>query len=135
MRISDWSSDVCSSDLAGIHQDCPPIAPHVVELRFEVAHHAVEMFVSHRGGDRALYLLFRLRDAGRLRLLPLLDMLVWVAICLFGGLEALRHPVAFLFPEFACVVALLGLPVDAGCFAPCVFRLSRSVGALSRWFV
>src|SRR3546814_8940601 len=99
MRISDWSSDVCSSDLAGIHQDCPPIAPHVVELRFEVAHHAVEMFVSHRGGDRALYLLFRFRDAGRHRLLHLLDMLVGVAKCLFGGLEELLHPVDILFPD------------------------------------
>src|SRR3546814_4160327 len=72
------------------------------------------MFVSHRGGDRALYLLFRFRDAGRHRLLHLLDMLVGVAKCLFGGLEELLHPVDILFPDCACEDAVTGHHGDAG---------------------
>src|SRR3546814_3319963 len=85
------------------------------------------MFVSHRGGDRALYLLFRFRDAGRHRLLHLLDMLVGVAKCLFGGLEELLHPVDILFPDCACEDAVTGHHGDAGMVDRCDDRLeSRS---------
>src|SRR3546814_678946 len=41
MRISDWSSDVCSSDLLGINVDCAP----VLDLQIPGAHDVI--------GDRA----------------------------------------------------------------------------------
>src|SRR3546814_16355576 len=36
MRISDWSSDVCSSDLCGINNDRPVVAELLLETRMAV---------------------------------------------------------------------------------------------------
>src|SRR3546814_970626 len=56
MRISDWSSDVCSSDLAIVDQPARP-----PDLR----HHAVAGVVAQRAGDTSDLRSFADVDAGR----------------------------------------------------------------------
>src|SRR3546814_8811987 len=62
MRISDWSSDVCSSDLAHVHR---PVAPgdHAGLLRLRARHRAISL---------------RRQRAERLRVFGIQD---WVPAC------------------------------------------------------
>src|SRR3546814_2895025 len=57
MRISDWSSDVCSSDLSRAEQ-----APHIIELRERITHSAIILGSRRR---RKSPVLFRVADRCR----------------------------------------------------------------------
>src|SRR3546814_18317945 len=60
MRISDWSSDVCSSDLAGVCDLAGVLVDHdVVDLTEVVAARVVDVGALHLvGGDQAEGFLF-----------------------------------------------------------------------------
>src|SRR3546814_1925517 len=49
MRISDWSSDVCSSDLELLHPDPPRLVAHPLGAGEDVAHGIEVVGVRHLG--------------------------------------------------------------------------------------
>src|SRR3546814_16617177 len=51
MRISDWSSDVCSSDLLALHVGAGEAVQLLLDLALEEAAKLVEAFETHRLGE------------------------------------------------------------------------------------
>src|SRR3546814_17527761 len=64
MRISDWSSDVCSSDLAGVRTPTGRDTPGVIEVKLDVTDPASVAAAAARCGDTTLLI----NNAGIVRL-------------------------------------------------------------------
>src|SRR3546814_18626925 len=52
MRISDWSSDVCSSDLGIVAQQLVELLPHALDARPEFAANRLRVFSGRDGANK-----------------------------------------------------------------------------------
>src|SRR3546814_11677230 len=86
MRISDWSSDVCSSDLRRVDAAFsvhPPVRP-------SVAHEPLQIFIVRRQDDRRLPLVAVAQESLAIALHGAKEIIEIGVLAIAGGMDARR---------------------------------------------